>query len=178
MLDKFVQSKGFKDVSKELSGSIIKKKSLNTALIRKIEDNRTRKEYEQFYKMVNKAPGEVVVILTKPSNNRERKKVNDFLIHEYIHLLLIQNNIEFKNIGAEQWVLDEGLVIFMEYYIHGDSRKIMQAKSEDKYTSICLDYAKKWAKILNNKKPKERKRIILNFYRKIKEKHGKEHLCF
>ena len=87
------------------------------------------------------------------------------MLHEWIHVLLMDNGIFFQAQGKD-WRLDEGLVTYMMAFLEKEeldpkSTKGLQDKLT-KYHKALLEAAHRWWELLHSKgTPKERKETIL-----------------
>lgn len=78
------------------------------------------------------------------------------LIHEFIHVLLNVNKLDFSKI-KNNWELNEGLVTYLEHLIQNKKLK----KPKDQMNNIYYHNAIKWGKLLKNAKtPQEKNKII------------------
>jgi hypothetical protein len=116
-----------------------------------------------------------IVVITIPKTKKQQKFVlGIILFHEWIHILLFSNGIKQKK--PKQWVLDEGLATYLQTYFEKKksniSKILKQRIRKSKKDSLYKTYGKnalKFNNILKNKKdPTERKKAILDYYKKLK----------
>lgn len=56
-------------------------------------------------------------VVTKSKKRSQTEIENDILFHEWVHTLLAYNKIGFWDTGKDRWKYNEGLTIFVEYYL-------------------------------------------------------------
>ncbi len=173
-VETFFKSKEFKVLLKKPGGSVLTKRELNRGLnySKKIKDKKIRSDYYKIYKKIRRVlKNSHVALLARLKSKREMKfTFNIILFHEWIHVLLIKNRIYFQNIKKSYWELDEGLTTYLENFANNKIDRIKKGlPGLNGLSKIYYSNAKKWHNILKNAKtPKERKKRILNFYRKLK----------
>lgn len=169
-IENFINSKEFKMKIKKQGGCVTSKKYFEKS-VKKIQNKKIRNEY---IKIIKKFKYDISnmgsVILSKPENKKESEFSKKILFHEWIHALLIYNKIHFQNIKWKYWKLDEGLTTYIEYFLKPYIEKILKTKSKNKFFQIYVKNALKWHKILKDKKTsKERRKTILDYYKKLKK---------
>ncbi|MCK4647526.1 hypothetical protein KAT24_01185 [Candidatus Pacearchaeota archaeon] len=114
-LENFYNSKDYKNLIKICGGQVISKKSF--AGYREFVSDFKNKEIKNilldFCDRIDKKIGklEKVAVLTETDIETEKENLlNGILSHEWIHILLEQNNLHTKN-----WKYNEGLVTYIDY---------------------------------------------------------------
>lgn len=173
-IEKFEKSKEFKRIKHEFSGQAITKKEVleNIRNCRKIKNSRLRKDLLGLNeKIKGNLKSDNLALLTKTNNKKQKEILLDsILMHEWIHHLLIKNNIYFKSISERYWKYDEGLVTYLEFYVKNRLSYLEPIKKKTKYPSQkkYYIYAIKFRELLKNKKlPRERKEEIINLKNKL-----------
>lgn len=99
----------------------------------------------------------------------------DILLHEWVHVLLVSNKIGFWDTGNGRWKYNEGATIAIEYYMGnyygrdiGFLKERMASKSQDDSFMKILKFTSPFIKIIEGqKRPEERKRLILKYFNSI-----------
>ena len=175
-IDKFESSKELKKILKRYGGQAITKKEVVKGIkdCKNIKNIKLSKELLSLHKRIQLNLKEDNLALLTKTKTKQHKEflLNLILIHEWIHFLLMKNNIYFKSISEKHWKYDEGLVTYLEYYIKNRLGYLesMKRKTEYPMTKIYYIYAIKFRKILRDKKtPKERKQSINNLMKKLEK---------
>jgi len=184
----FVRSKEFSEEAKRASGTVVEKKYFNR-LLEKMEEKKVKKEFERILEKIGLEGSTPVAILTEPENEEESKLVfGEVLFHEWIHVLLRHNEIDFKkteDIGASE-NYEEGLVSYMQIFLTTQDKdfkqrirdKLKKVKAEldakgeklDEYTEDVFDKTLFWNDLLKDKKtPEERRKAIEKAMKKLKD---------
>jgi len=112
-IEKFLSSKLFMKSIKKQGGCVINKKDFINK-VKNIRNLNIRKKYE---KIIKKMKGKnLVVYVSKPTNIKERKFVETIILHEWIHILLNYNKINLQKINPKFWILEDGLVNFIQHH--------------------------------------------------------------
>jgi hypothetical protein len=175
-LQKFVDSKDYKKCIKRYGGSVTSKKEIENfkKLINTLPESSTKKYLSKYCNRVFKQLGkkEFAELLTKTKIRSEKKDlIKNILRHEWIHRLLFQNRIHFSKIKNNYWKYDEGLNEYFGAYVDNNLDKLEKFRDKEKYPyeKQYWIYAIKFRKLFENKKtPKERKQVINNLIRKLK----------
>ena len=176
-IDKFVNSKDFKICLKRYGGQVARKSELRKEekLIKQIKDKKLRNELLQFYQKLKNSFGksDFLALLTIPRNEKERNWQMKFCLrHEWIHILLEKNKIQFQKINKKYWTYDEGIDEYLGAFLDGKLYKLENLRDREKYPMEKKNwiYAIKFRKLLENKKtPRERKEEILSLISKLKK---------
>ena len=177
-IDKFVNSKDFKNCLKRYGGQISQKSELKQEekWIKQIKDKKLKKELLKFHKKLKKQFGEAnfLALLTIPKNKKEEGWLMKFCLrHEWIHILLKKNKIKFQEISKKCWPYDEGINEYMGTYLDKKLDKLEKFRDKENYPLEKKNwiYAIKLRKLFKNKKiPKERKEVIINLLYDLKQK--------
>lgn len=167
-IDKFKVSKELKKIKNEFSGQAITKEEVLRGInnCKEIKNEKLKKELLNLYKKIylNLKEGNLA-LLTKTKNKKQKEVLlNSILMHEWIHHLLIKNNIYFKSISEYYWKYDEGLVTYLEYYIKKRLSYLELIKNKVQYSNQkqYYIYAIKFRDLLKDiDKPKERKKKLI-----------------
>jgi hypothetical protein len=115
-IKEFYESKEYQILIKEYGGQVIYKESLPK--YKKLADYINNKEIKNklidFQSGINTTIGnsEKIAVLTETNNEEEKENLmNRILGHEWIHVLLENNNIR-----PENWKYNEGLVTYIDHY--------------------------------------------------------------
>jgi hypothetical protein len=114
-LEKFYNSQDYKNCIKRYGGQMISEKSFRyyKTFISKIKNRDINKILLDFCHRIDKKIGNVekIAVLTETKDKTEKKLLLDEVLrHEWIHVLLEQNNLRAKN-----WKYNEGLVTYIDY---------------------------------------------------------------
>jgi hypothetical protein len=132
-IEKFHKSKDYADCIKRYGGQVINKKSLSRWKFiakgfkdKKLKEmlldlcNRVEKNIDSFKK---------IAALTETNIKKEREHLMvEILLHEWIHVLLEQNNIYAKN-----WKYNEGLVTYIESLIKNTLEELEECEKNTGY---------------------------------------------
>jgi len=177
-IDRFLDSRDFIKLSKEkIGGSVLDSKDIINfhKNISNLKDYWIKNKCKKILRKIKSSVTKMVVVVTTTKNERQRKFLfNIVLFHEWIHILLFSNKI--RSIKPKQWVLDEGLTTYLQIFFENKKtniskiiKKRLKIAKKDSLYRIYARNALKFNKILKNKKdPIERKRVILNYYKKLK----------
>ncbi len=163
-----------KRLSKRYGGEVYSIESLvyQKKIIANIKDKSIRTEILKLLNKIKKhLTNKKIALITRTNIKNEYKDIMGILRHEWLHILLFQNNIEFGKINNKLWMYDEGLCTYFESYIDGTINqlgakvKARQYPYEKKY----FVYAIKFRELLKNKKTStQRKNTILRLYESFK----------
>ncbi|MBR9701329.1 hypothetical protein GOV13_00215 [Candidatus Pacearchaeota archaeon] len=176
-IDKFVNSKDFKDCLKRYGGQVAEKSELKKEekLIRGIKSEKLRNELLRFYKKLNSQFGKTdfLALLTIPRNEKEKEWQMKFCLrHEWIHILLSKNRIYFQEIHKRYWPYDEGINEYLGAYLDGTLNKLEKFRDKEKYPLEKKNwvYAIKFKELFKDSKtPEERKKTIKGLIKKLKK---------
>jgi len=176
-LDEFVNSKDFQKCIKRFGGQVAEKKDLQKEerLYKKISNKKIREELLNVYLKVKEKlkNAEQIALITKTNIKKEKEWIEKFILrHEWIHILLYKNRIEFQKINSNYWKYDEGLVEFLGVYIDRNLDKLEKFRDEEQYPTEKQNwiYAIKFRKLFENiSNPKERKIKIKNLMRRLRK---------
>lgn len=127
-----------------------------------------RKEYEEIYRQIERhLRGTWLILATRPETQREQAELSRILLHEFIHVLLIENSILFQAVG-KSWRLDEGLAACMADFVGKDiiglkrTPRTILIEIMSKQARVYLRNGRWWKEQLREKvTPQERKDAIL-----------------
>ena len=166
-------NKDLKGLSKRYGGEAYSVKSLKyqKRIIQNIRNNKIKNEIEKLLKKIEKRIiTNKIALLTKTTRKKELHNMQSVLIHEWIHILLAKNKIDF-NLKNYNWKYNEGLVTYLTWILEDktyrleDGFKNFKSTFEKHYYSKAIEFRK----LLKNKKtPKERKQTIMKFYNSLK----------
>lgn len=167
-IGRFVSSKDFQKCMKRYGGQALQKSEMrqNERLAGKIKDVSLRNELLGFYRKLRDVLGKAgfIALLTIPRNKKEKDwQLRFCLRHEWIHILLGINKIQFQKINRGYWAYDEGINEYMTAFIDGKLGILEKLKDREKYPieKKYFSYAMKFRKLLRKKKsPEERIRAI------------------
>lgn len=168
-IEKFESSEEFKKIKKEFSGQAITKKEINKGIkhCKKIKNKKIKEELLSLYYKIGHNLKEGNLALLTETKNKKQKEIllKNILLHEWIHHLLIKNNIYFKSVSESYWKYDEGLVTYLEYSINKRLSYLELIKNKIKYPNQkqYYIYAIKFRELLKNiTNPREKKEKIIN----------------
>jgi hypothetical protein len=145
---KFISSRDFKAELKEFHATVFSK-----GLLEKYPEGKF-KELDELKKLI--APISQFTVLIKFPSQKQIETFKLALFHEWLHVLLLKNNISFQKRG-KSWEWDEGLVTYLEnYFVYREKveeklRKYLKA-AKNEFLKKYLKFGLKWAKILKGKK--------------------------
>ncbi|MDP2628294.1 MAG: hypothetical protein Q8P15_00155 [Nanoarchaeota archaeon] len=176
-INKFVNSKDFQDCLKRYGGQISQKSELKQEekWIKKINNEELRKELLKFQEKLKKrfSKNDFLALLTTPRNERETKWQMKFLLrHEWIHILLNKNKIQFQEIAKKYWYYDEGINEYLGAYLDGTLKNLEKFRDKEDYPmeKRYWVYAIKLRELLKDKDtPGKRKMAILNLISQLKK---------
>ena len=175
-IERFINSDDFKHCLKRYGGQVISKNELNRQLnvYRKIKNNKLRLDLVSLGNKIRKnlGKGNFITLLTKTKILKEKEKImKDILRHEWIHVLLKENNINFKDINKRYWPYDEGLDEYMVCFIDGNLNKLEKFRDSENYPLEKKNwiYAIKFKKLFRDKDSVEKRRkSIFEFIEELK----------
>ena len=180
-IEKFISSKDFKKCLKRFGGQVLEKKGIkeDKKLINQITNKSLKKDLLNFNSKLGKEfDEEKKLALLSITNNKKQKEwqLKNCLKHEWIHILLENNEILFQKINKKHWKYDEGLVTYMEVFIDQKTDKLEKMRDKEDYPmeKQYYIYGIIFREILKDKKtPKERKQEIIKLMEKLKYQNGK-----
>lgn len=116
-LEKFYSSQDYQNLIKICGGQMISKDSFSgyREFVSEFKSEEIKNILLDFCDRVDSKIGslEKVAVLTETDDEREKNRLlNGILSHEWIHVLLEQNNLRPKN-----WKYNEGLVTYLDYFM-------------------------------------------------------------
>lgn len=162
--EEFVRSSDFaKSIAPgKLPGRVINRDNLKVerAVIPDIGDPGLQAEYAALYdKLERHLQGPWLVMLGMPETEDEHQQALDNTVHEFLHVLLWDNDIIFQARG-KSWEWDEGLATYLVAFL---GRENLDALSRlgPRYESY-LEWGRRWRELLRDKRtPEERKSAIM-----------------
>lgn len=176
-INKFVSSKDFRDCLKRYGGQVASKSELNQELnwAKKIPNEELKREVSAFYKKlaVKLHKTSHIALLTIPKSKHEEYWQLKFILrHEWIHILLSKNKIDFQKAKSKAyWPYDEGINEYMGAYLDKTLTKLEKFRDKEKYPMEKKNwiYALKFRNLLKNcKTPKERRQTLTKFLKELK----------
>lgn len=171
-LDKFVNSRDFKSCLKRFGGQVCTKKGLkdNKEILKKISNQEVKKELKKLIKTANKylKNSDSVALLTKTLIKKEQEWLMKYILrHEWIHILLYKNSIQFKKKGIKYYPYDEGLNQYLAAFADNNLKKLEVFRDEEDYSVekkgwIYAIKFRNWLK--DSKTPEERRNKIQEIY--------------
>lgn len=171
----FVNSKDFKKCLKRYGGQVSSKKDLNKKLkwIKKIKNTQIKtellifqKKLENYLKYCN-----YLALLTIPKNKKEKEwQLKWCLRHEWIHILLDNNKIQFREINKKYFSYDEGINCYMGAFLDNELELLEKLMRKEHYPleKQGWKYAIKFRELLKNKSsPTIRKKVITSLIKKL-----------
>lgn len=174
-IDKFINSKDFKNCLKRYGGQVAQKSELKEEekWIKQIKDGKLRNELLKFYEKLRNQFGksDFLALLTFPKNKKEKEWQLKFCLrHEWIHILLDKNKIQFQEIAKKYWPYDEGINEYMGSYLDGTLDKLEKFRDKENYPMEKKNwiYAIKFRKLLRGAgTPMQRKKVLINLIKKL-----------
>jgi len=131
-LEKFYQSVDYKNCIRRYGGQVIPKKSFFgfRKFVGKIKNKKVREILLEFCDKIEREfqDANKIAALTETDIEKEKKAlVYRILRHEWLHILLEENKIKFKD-----WKYNEGLITYFEFYLDkslGDLEKISRRET-------------------------------------------------
>jgi hypothetical protein len=115
-----------------------------------------------------------LALLTIPRNKKEKEWQMRFCLrHEWIHILLDNNKIQFQEISKKYWPYDEGINEYMGTFLDGTLEKLEKFRDKENYPMEKKNwvYAIKLRELFKDKKiPRDRKKAILNLISNLKKR--------
>jgi len=178
-IGKFVNSKDFKDCLKRYGGQVAQKSELKQEekWIKQIKDKNLRNELLKFHEKLKKQFGKTdfLALLTIPRNKKEKEWQTRFCLrHEWIHILLDKNKIQFREIAKRYWLYDKGINEYMGAYLDGTLDKLEKFRDKEEYPmeKKYWVYAIKLRELLKDKKtPKERDKALLDLISNLRKEY-------
>lgn len=164
--EEFVRSSDFakRIAPGKLPGRVINRDNLKVerAVIPKIGDPGLRAEYASLYEKLGRhLQGPYLTLLSAPETDTERQQALENAVHEFLHVLLWDNDITFqKRPVAKGWEWDEGLATYLTAFLGLED---LDAPSRlgplyERY----LEWGRRWRELLRDKRtPEERKSAIM-----------------
>jgi hypothetical protein len=176
-IENFISSSDFKECLNRFGGQIINKGTFQKYFpnwIKNIENLELRKIYFNIYEKIYSKLGKSsrIALLTKSDNLSEKEKLKTFvLFHEWIHILINENKINFPHQIKEGWQYNEGLVTYFQEFAGNRLNKLEEGVKYWKkynYQKQYYIYAIKFRELLKfTNSPKERKDKIMNLKRSL-----------
>lgn len=175
-VDMFVNSNDFKKCLKRYGGQVSSKKDWNKELkwIKKIKDNQIKTELLIFQKKLKKhfKHCNYITLLTIPKNKKEREwQLKWCLRHEWIHILLDNNKIQFQEINKKFFAYDEGINYYMGAFLDNELELLEKLMWKEHYPleKKGWEYAIRFRKLLKDQtSPIGRKKAIISLIEKLK----------
>jgi len=172
-INKFFKN-DLKKLSKRYGGEVYSLESLKyqIKLLPLIKNKKIRAEISKLLRKINKEiGGNSTALITKTKNKNELKiLLKSILRHEWIHILLFHNSLEFGKINNKLWMYDEGLCTYLEAYIDKTTNQL-EAKVKARkypYEKKYFVYAIKFRELFKDgKTPKDKKMRINYFIKKL-----------
>jgi len=173
-IDEFFKSEEFRRW--RWGGTVVTKKELDAEL-RMIPEIKNREIGERYLTLYRRFEGAIksgdylTLLLECRGKNRRHTILTRVLRHEWMHILLEENRIHFSDLGGDCWLVDEGLVTYMEAYLDGKRGRLNQRLSVTKnpWGRKYLQHALKWKNILEDEEtPYRRYRVIRDRYKELK----------
>jgi len=169
-VEKFLNSSLYAQITGpgSVEGCVMARKELEEerAVIVQVRDPSLRAEYEALYdKLAHHMAGGRLTLLARPENEEERRRLEHLVLHEWLHVLLMDNGIVFQD-RAKSWEWDEGLVTYLMAFLGREDLDVpAQEGSEGALADLHQRYRKagrRWREILKGKRtPEGRKAAIL-----------------
>lgn len=136
--------------------------------IKNIGNQKTKKKLVLLLNGFKTYSGEAVV-LGRPENALETKKINRVLYHEWIHVLVEYNKLTFRD-----WRYNEAFTVYLEHYLKTmDNRDIESLKEDVRKASHKKGYGQvtrrmdRFIKLFEDKStPEERMAALREFWQK------------
>ena len=174
-IDKFVNSADFKECVKRYGGQVVTRRGLEIIEknYKKIKNLKLKKELLKLNKKIkdNLGKNKCLALLTRSKIKSEEEKIKTIILrHEWIHILIDENNLGFEELGKNiYWKYNEGLVTYFENYLDKTLKKLEMKLDRERYPmeKYYYLYGLKFRELMKNKKtPKERKEVILKLNKK------------
>jgi len=176
-IDHFLNSKDFKVCLKRYGGQVASRSELAKEVkwAKQIKNPEVKEELLTFYKKLakrfNKTP--YIALLTIPKSKKEEKWQLTFCLrHEWIHILLSRNNIDFQKAKSKAyWRYDEGINDYLGAYLDKSLNKLEKFREKEKYPMEKQNwiYAIKFRGLLKDcRTSQQRKRILIKFITDLK----------
>lgn len=173
-IDGFFKSSAFR--RGRWAGTVVTRKGLESELrlTPKIKEKAIREKYQELYSRFTKAVKSadyLTLLLECKGKRRQHTILTKILRHEWMHILLEENGIHFADLGGDSWLVDDGLVTYMEAYLDGRVSRLRQRLKATKnlWGRKYLSNALKWKKLLEGREtPGERKKAVMDYYTGLK----------
>jgi len=164
-LEGFLHSKLYASVtgSDSTEGCVLPREELEEqkALLLKIQNPQLRSEYEALYtKLDQNMHGRWLTVVSQPGAGKD---VEHTVLHEWLHVLLMDNGISFQDKG-KNWEWDEGLVTYLMAFLEEEDLDTVINKDTPivEQERQYLEAGRRWREILKDKQtPQERKAAIV-----------------
>lgn len=172
-IDKFFKN-DLDKLSKRYGGEVYSIESLNyqIGLLPSIKDEPIRTEISKLLKKIKKRlKSNKIALITKTNIKNEYEGITGILRHEWFHILLFKNNLEFGKISNKLWMYDEGLCTYLEAYIDKNINQLeVKVKARQyPYEKKYFVFAIKFRELLKNKTtPKQKRDVLLKLYKNLK----------
>jgi len=175
-IEEFLSSKDFEECLNRFGGQVINKESFKKdfpSWIEEIENSTIKRSYLDIYNKIEKRLGksEHIAILTKSEKESEKDSLKSFvLFHEWIHILINENNLNFSYSKKSNWKYNEGLVTYFQEFSEGKLDKLEENVKRNNYhfQKQYYIYAIKFRDLLKDiDNPKERKKKIINLRKSL-----------
>ncbi len=173
-IDAFLESDIFHEELKEPGGLVISKEELERELhlSETIGNKLVREEMLKYYKRLHSKKTDRLVCLTEPKNEVEMDFVmRTVLKHEWIHVLLQNNDLFFQNIKYAYWPYDEGIAVYLQGFSENKIDFLKQRNSKLEMDRQILTKTRSFIKLFKDKRtPKNRKDALVNTYMNMANK--------
>jgi hypothetical protein len=166
--NRFLRSKAYKDLLKRHGGQVAHKDHLNEEiyLILQIKDRKIKRQMITFYSHLAKKfqSTESVAVLALPKKKEDRERQLSYCLrHEWIHILLEKNNIDFQRINPKYWAYDEGLSEFIGEYIDNNLHNLEKIRKQEEHTfeKKYVSYAIKFRQLMEYKNTSQKRKLAI-----------------
>src|SRR4030042_3868687 len=175
-INKFISSKDFKSCLRRVGGSVASRKDMEKELIliKKIPNEEIKQEMLRYHKRIidKLKKTERVALITKTNIKKWYNWLMKYgLRHEWIHILLDKNKIQFQEIKKKLWHYDEGINEYLGAYLDSNLDKLEKFRNKERYPMEKKNwiYAIKFRKILEGKNtPKDRKKALIELIKRLR----------
>ena len=175
-ISNFVNSTDFKECVKRYGGQVASKSGLdiNNKNYKSIKDQQLRKELLGLNLKIKRGlrKNKYLALITSSKIKKEVESLKTHILrHEWIHILINENNISFRKFGKNYWKYNEGLVTYFENYLDRTLQKLEIKLDEENYPMQrdYFLYGLKFREQLKDcKTSPQRKNKILEIYKKLK----------
>ena len=172
-IENFLTSTDFEqELLHRFGGQVINKKTFTKYFLKwvnEIENLEIKSFYRNLYKKIISALDNYnrIAILTESEKETENKKLKTFvLFHEWIHVLVNENNLKPKN-----WKYNEGLVTYFQEFAEGKLDNLEKGIEKWKHYGFQKQYfvyAIKFRELLKNVETSSERKIKLKKFLKGK----------